>query len=156
MNEEPLMIEMTSTKNTVIDDGVSCTLTARMGTGGNQVNAILDEPRNVFGDTTTTTMVASAFKGPGNTQDGITIVEPRSYQETTGALLASGYNKLGTQEAANDMFVVEKTFSMQAIGEYKESDAASSLKMRDYKDAKRGCMVVLVGACLWLVGVLAI
>lgn len=38
---EPTMIEMTSTKNTIIEDGVSCTLTARMGIGGNQVNAVL-------------------------------------------------------------------------------------------------------------------
>ena len=40
---QPLCIEMTSTKNTVIDDGICPTLTARMGTGGNQVNAILEE-----------------------------------------------------------------------------------------------------------------
>lgn len=37
---QPTMIEMTSTKNTVVDDGISPTLTARMGTGGNQVNAV--------------------------------------------------------------------------------------------------------------------
>lgn len=37
---EPLCIEMTSTKNTIVDDGISPTLTARMGTGGNQVNAV--------------------------------------------------------------------------------------------------------------------
>ena len=30
-----------------------------------------------------------------------------SYQKVTGAILASGYNKLGTQEAMNDMYVVE-------------------------------------------------
>lgn len=35
------MIEMTSTKNTIVMDGISPTLTARMGTGGNQVNAVL-------------------------------------------------------------------------------------------------------------------
>ena len=38
--EEPTMIEMTSTKNTIVEDGISPTLTARMGTGGNQVNAV--------------------------------------------------------------------------------------------------------------------
>ena len=37
---EPTMIEMTSTKNTIIKDGISTTLTARMATGGNQVNAV--------------------------------------------------------------------------------------------------------------------
>lgn len=31
---------MTSTKNTIVEDGISPTLTARMGTGGNQVNAV--------------------------------------------------------------------------------------------------------------------
>lgn len=40
---EPVMIEMTSTKNTIIEGGVSHTLTQRMGTGGNQVNAIWRE-----------------------------------------------------------------------------------------------------------------
>lgn len=39
-DSEPLCIEMTSTKNTVVEDGISPTLTARMGTGGNQVNAV--------------------------------------------------------------------------------------------------------------------
>ena len=40
---EPKMIEMTSTKNTIVENGISPTLTARMGTGGNQVNAVLDK-----------------------------------------------------------------------------------------------------------------
>ena len=39
--EEPIMIEMTSTKNTIITSGISATLTARMGTGGNQVSVVL-------------------------------------------------------------------------------------------------------------------
>ena len=30
------------------------------------------------------------------------------YPTKTGALMASGYNKLGTQEAMNDLYVVEK------------------------------------------------
>lgn len=41
--QEPICIEMTSTKNTIIEDGISPTLTARMGTGGNQVNAVLEK-----------------------------------------------------------------------------------------------------------------
>lgn len=32
-----------------------------------------------------------------------------TYQKTTGALMASGYSKLGTQEASNDMYVVQAT-----------------------------------------------
>lgn len=39
---QPALIEMTSTKNTVVEDGICPTLTARMGTGGNQVNAVID------------------------------------------------------------------------------------------------------------------
>ena len=31
-----------------------------------------------------------------------------TYQDTTGSLMASGYNKLGTQEACNDMYVVDQ------------------------------------------------
>ena len=37
-----LMIELTSTKNTIVKDGICPTLTQRMGTGGNQVNAVFD------------------------------------------------------------------------------------------------------------------
>lgn len=40
---EPICIEMQSTKNTVVEDGIVPTLTARMGTGGNQVNAVLQK-----------------------------------------------------------------------------------------------------------------
>ena len=68
---QPLCIEMTSTKNTIVKDGIVPTLTARMGTGGNQVNAILDS--------------------------------------------------VG--------------FEMQAFGKYKNTGIASTLKMRDFKDA---------------------
>lgn len=44
--QQPIMVEMTSTKNTIIEDGISTTLTARMGTGGNQsdVGATLRTP----------------------------------------------------------------------------------------------------------------
>jgi DNA (cytosine-5)-methyltransferase 1 len=33
---------MTSTKNTIVEDGICPTLTARMGTGGNRVNAVME------------------------------------------------------------------------------------------------------------------
>lgn len=40
-----------------------------------------------------------------------------SYQSVTGAILASGYNKLGTQEAMNDMYIVddEREIDMKTI-----------------------------------------
>lgn len=34
------------------------------------------------------------------------VMQTGSYQDTTGALCAAGYSKLGVQEAANDMYVV--------------------------------------------------
>ena len=40
-------IEMTSTKNAIVEDGICPTLTARMGTGGNQVNAVI-EPMQTY------------------------------------------------------------------------------------------------------------
>ena len=33
-----------------------------------------------------------------------------TYQQTTGALCASGYDKLGTQEAMNDMYVIQSSW----------------------------------------------
>ena len=95
---EPTMIEMTSTKNTIIQDGTSCTLTARMGTGGNQVNAVccdvgfFESHNDQAG-----TLLARQYKDPP--------IVTETYQEQTGALCASGYNKNGTQEAQNGMSV---------------------------------------------------
>ena len=55
---QPICVEMTSTKNTVVTDGISPTLTARMGTGGNQVNAVC-----ISGDDVADTLDASYYKG---------------------------------------------------------------------------------------------
>ena len=40
--DSTVIIEMTSTKNTIVENGIVPTLTARMETGGNQVNAVYD------------------------------------------------------------------------------------------------------------------
>lgn len=41
-HHEPIvLIEMTSTKNTIVTNEICPTLTQRMGTGGGQVNAVL-------------------------------------------------------------------------------------------------------------------
>ena len=40
-HEPVILIELTSTKNTIVTDEICPTLTSRMGTGGNQVNAVL-------------------------------------------------------------------------------------------------------------------
>lgn len=57
---QPPCIEMTSTKNTIVDDGICPTRTARMGTGGNQVNAVC-----ISGDDVADTLDASHYKGCG-------------------------------------------------------------------------------------------
>lgn len=48
---------------------------------------------------------------PACNQGGILVVskelERKSYQDVTGALCASGYDKQGVQEAANDMYIVQ-------------------------------------------------
>lgn len=56
------------------------TLSSRMGTGGGNVPMIIENTEPVVD----------------------------SYQDTTGSLYASGYDKLGTQEALNDMYVVQQ------------------------------------------------
>lgn len=43
----------------------------------------------------------------GGGESYVMTTSPTSYQDTTGALCAAGYSKLGVQEAANDMYVVQ-------------------------------------------------
>ena len=86
-----------STKNTVVEDGISPTLTARMGTGGNQVNAIcMDVGFFQTEEEKAGALLARQYKDP-----------PITYQDKTCALMASRYQKNGTQEAANDMYVTD-------------------------------------------------
>lgn len=106
-----------------------------------------------------TTLPASMGMGGGYVP---MVVE--SYQKTTGSLCASGYDKLGTQEAANDMYVVQSSWdgsqvsptltANNANGSQRmpdkenfnavisaevyhctsENDKVQTLKARDYKD----------------------
>ena len=80
------------------------TLTSHMGTGGNNVPLLLKIRSGCDG----------GGKGPIWQEDRSatlacnndqTLFEP--VRQTTGALLASGYEKNGTQEARNDMYVVQ-------------------------------------------------
>lgn len=49
--------------------------------------------------------------GGAGYQQGYCLANRKStYQDTTGALCASGYDKLGTQEAMNDMYVVSSSW----------------------------------------------
>lgn len=44
------------------------------------------------------------------------VVMKETYQETTGSLMASGYDKQDTQEATNDMYVVNPVYCLQGNG----------------------------------------
>lgn len=71
-----LLIEMTSTKNTIIENGISPTLTARMGTGGNQVNAVTCLDVGFFNsyEELTPTLLARGYKDPHVITSGKCIV----------------------------------------------------------------------------------
>lgn len=60
------------------------------------------EAKTVMGEDITPTFVSRMSSSVGNTQDEMNVV---TYQNTSCSLMASGYDKLGTQEAANDMYV---------------------------------------------------
>lgn len=88
--------------------------------------------------TLTTSNASGAQRMPDKEQFNC-VIERVVYPETTGALMASGYNKLGTQEAMNDMFVVcEKTVPKAVSMEVFHCDSAeertAALKARGYKD----------------------
>jgi site-specific DNA-cytosine methylase len=57
--------------------------------------------------------------------------QPQTYQETTGALCASGYEKNGTQEAANDMYVVQEATAWDG------SQVSSTLTANNANGAQR-------------------
>ena len=106
---QPILLESNQNHATVQTDGISTSLPAAMGEGGGYVPMIVEEKpavqsMEVFHCTAEEEKVqplkARDYKDPQ------VVVE--TYQEKTGALMASGYNKLGTQEAANDMFVVQR------------------------------------------------
>lgn len=137
---EPTMIQMTSTNNTIVQDGICPTLTARMGTGGNQVNAVqcLDVGFFDTHEEKAGTLLARQYKDPpvvcgisdfGEYKEGIAPIRSsggdcgigsenlvtESYQNVSDPLMASGYDKLGTQEAKNDMFVTQSKSTVRRL-----------------------------------------
>lgn len=119
----------------VMDVSDDKTGTPRAQTHRHEPVALDVEPTNVFGDTIMPTLVSRISTATGHTQDGFNIVDkkavcmdvgfftteeeksgallarqykdpPITYQERTDPLMASGYQKNGSQEAANDMYIV--------------------------------------------------
>lgn len=85
------------------------TVQAQYGTGGNNTPIVVENAQTIFGQEVAGTLVSSMTTPVGSTQDKNVIVT-ETYQKTTGALCASGYDKLGTQEATNDMYVVQSSW----------------------------------------------
>ena len=62
------------------------------------------------------------------------VMEQSTYQKTTGALMASGYDKLGTQEAANDMYVVQSNWDGSQVAPTLTSNNAGGNQRMPDKD----------------------
>ena len=100
---------------------VCVTAAAGWGGGGNNMPYVLENKQPILlesnqnhatiqTDGISTALPASMGEGGGYVPM-VVDDERQTYQDTTSALCASGYDKLGTQEAANDMFVVQKASS---------------------------------------------
>jgi DNA (cytosine-5)-methyltransferase 1 len=109
----PICIEMTSTHNTIVEDGISPTLTARMGTGGNQVNAVCIGNGQADSATHITVEISQTLNCMHDPM-AVMITEPKlaSGKNTTGTLMANAGTKmwLGNQEAfSGDYFPIQNS-----------------------------------------------
>lgn len=93
---------------------------------------IVTDAKTVYGSEVVNTLVSSMTTPVGNTQDKNVIVE--TYQETTGALCASGYDKLGTQEAMNDMYVVQSNWDGSQVSPTLTANNANGAQRMPDKD----------------------
>ena len=168
---EPICVQRRFSSANVYEDGVTPTLEAGAGEGGNNMPLVMDnqiqDVTGTLGARTyknssvqeaesdmfviTPEVMAFAQNEREEVRDlkdvaGALSAEPgihqqtyvaQTYQDTTGALCASGYDKLGTQEAANDMYVVQDTPPVQCMEVFHcttEDDVSHPIKARDYKD----------------------
>lgn len=108
-NNQPLVLESNQNNATITQDGVSTTLPASMGMGGGYVPMVVVSAIGLD---------RASYNQGANAKFDFSIEEEKigaqtargpgavcAIQKTTGALMASGYAKLGTQEALNDMYV---------------------------------------------------
>lgn len=144
------------------ESGIVQTLTSSMGTGGGNVPMVMmpfSKSRRAKSTTDFETWKSSEVSNTINTFDQGDVratdvvvmantLAQRDYKQpqtvvypkkTVGSLMASAYNKLGTQEAMNDMFVVcekgvPKTISMEVFHCNSAEERTAALKARDYKD----------------------
>ena len=78
--------------------------------------------------------VCQTLSGRMGTGGGNVPMVMGTYQETTGSLCASGYDKLGTQEAANDMFVVQSNWDGSQVSPTLTANNASGSQRMPDKD----------------------
>jgi DNA (cytosine-5)-methyltransferase 1 len=76
--------------------------------------------------------IVQTLNGRMGTGGGNVPLVMNTYQNTTGALCASGYEKLGTQEACNDMFVVQSSWDgSQVAPTLTQNNAGGGQRMPD-------------------------
>jgi len=125
---EPTLIEMTSTKNTIVEDGICPTLTARIGTGGNQVNAVCSSVGGFMQTIVekSPTLMARDYKDPHVVSQQnkqvrrLTPLEccrlqgyPDGWTDIPGASDSARYKALGNSFAIpNILFVIQKCVEM--------------------------------------------
>ena len=95
-------------------DGKVQALTSRMGTGGGNVPMIL-QSKGCYWDGSQVCGTLTAHNANGaqrmpDKENFTCVIQHKGgvYPTKAGSLMASGYNKLGTQEAMNDLYVVIK------------------------------------------------
>ena len=132
----------------MIDSGVVQTLSSRMGTGGMNVHLLLEMPS--FGlDRASFNQGENALFNFSIEEEKVAPLVSRGPNAVMHYCISNGQpDQLGMREkvgALNCMHDQQALLTMQAIGIYKNTGVASSLKQRDHKDATDlvvGCGVV--------------
>lgn len=130
--EEPLCVQRRFSSANVYEEGITPTLEAGAGEGGNNMPLVLDTTafaQNEREEVRDLNDVAGAVSAESGTHQQTYVAQ--TYQKTTGSLCASGYDKLGTQEAANDMYVVQEASSWDG------SQVSSTLTANNANGAQR-------------------
>lgn len=123
----------------IAEDGICQTLSSRMGTGGGNVPMVMEtEPillaNNQNEAEISQTGICNTLPAAMGMGGGYVPMITETYQKTTGSLCASGYDKLGTQEAANDMFVVQSSWDGSQVSPTLTANNANGSQRMPDKD----------------------
>lgn len=148
-DDKQMIVAQRRFSNVIVNDtDVSPTLEAGAGEGGNNLPMLVDTL--VFDESQITSPVNGNKPGWNDPCHTLSIEAGRAdviirnnkemdetVQDKTGPLLASGYSKLGTQEAMSGMYVTEEDpVYSSTTGSYMSTgvEQTSTLMARDYKD----------------------